>query len=76
MPLQIGSTIIGAVTADPLLTDTLVSCRGGPHGVGWLRVATPPPLEVDRGGEGIYVLDEVDGQGVGSPEYVWVPYRL
>jgi hypothetical protein len=49
----------------------LVPCSGGPNGVGWLRVDLPIPLEVDRGGDGIYVLDGEEG----VDEYVWVPYR-
>jgi len=72
-----GASILEAMTTDPLLADTiLVPCRGGPHGVGWLRVATPPPFEVDREGHGIYVLDDADSDFAGGAQYVWVPYGL
>lgn len=36
---------------------TLIPCRGGPGGAGWLRVPDPPPLEVRRPG-GTFVLGE------------------
>lgn len=48
--------------------DTLVPCEGGPdRTVGWIRVPTPLPLEVDRGHAGLYVLDD---RGSG-PVYVY-----
>ena len=46
---------------------TLVPCEGGPN-PGWIRVDDPPPLEVDRGGPGLYVLDDHDEH----VRYVWL----
>jgi hypothetical protein len=51
----------------------LVPCGGGPLGGAWLRVPRPAPLEVDRGLEGIYVLDDSDD---GRLAYVYVEHRL
>lgn len=42
--------------------DLLIPAVGGPRNVGWLRVPDPPPLELDRGADGFFVLDEVDGE--------------
>ena len=38
--------------------DLLIPCEGGRSNVGWLRVPPTLPREVDRGREGIYVLEE------------------
>ena len=51
----------------------LVPSEGGPHEIGWLRVPQPLPLEVDRGDEGFYVLDDT---GPDQPRYVYVTDRL
>lgn len=36
----------------------MVPCEGGPQAVGWIRVPTPLPVEVDRGSAGFFVLDD------------------
>lgn len=51
---------------------TLVACEGGPCGGLGLLVELPIPLEVEREGGGLYVLEER-----GTPEdphyvFVWV----
>lgn len=49
---------------------TLVACEGGPCGGLGLLVELPIPLEVEREGGGIYVLDE---RGTDEdPEYVYI----
>ncbi len=49
--------------------DTMVPCEGGPdRPVGWIRVLTPLPLEIDRGDGGIYVLDDRQA----GPVYVYL----
>jgi hypothetical protein len=45
----------------------LVACEGGPA-PGWVLVDVPLPLEVDRDGKGIYVLDDLGAE----PRYVYV----
>lgn len=47
--------------------DALIPCEGGPN-PGWIRVEDPLPLEVDRGGPGIYVLDDLGD----TTRYVWL----
>ncbi len=49
---------------------TLVACEGGPCGGLGLLVELPIPLEVEREGGGIYVLDERGTEE--DPEYVYI----
>ena len=55
----------------------LISCEGGPL---WSRVVYyPPPLEIEVGNDGVYVLDERPGSGGVSGNdwvYVFVPERM
>jgi hypothetical protein len=51
------------------LSDTMVPSEGGPdRPVGWIRVPTPLPLEIDRGDGGVYVLDDRQA----GPVYVYL----
>jgi hypothetical protein len=49
----------------------VVPCEGGP-GPGWLLVEEPLPFEVERGLEGVFVLDDLGPE----PKYVYVTHRL
>jgi hypothetical protein len=52
----------------------LVPCLGGPcEGYGVL-VDQPLPLEVERGVDGIYVLDEEGDRAMPGPRYVYVEH--
>jgi hypothetical protein len=69
------SGIIGAV-AERGSDILMVPAEGGPAGGSWLRVTGPPPLEVEQGREGLYVLDERGEASARHHIYVHVPYRL
>lgn len=47
--------------------DAIHPSEGGPNRTGWIRVASPPPLELPCDG-GTYVLDD----GPDGPRYVFV----
>jgi hypothetical protein len=47
-----------SIGADQLGAETMVSCEGGRRPVGWIRVPLPLPVEVDRGVDGVFLLDE------------------
>lgn len=49
---------------------TLVACEGGPCGGLGLLVELPIPLEVEREGGGLYVLEERGSTD--EPEFVFV----
>ena len=51
---------------------TLVACEGGPCGGLGLLVELPIPLEVERDGGGLYVLDERGDEDEPHFVYVWV----
>ena len=51
---------------------SLIACEGGPCGGLGLLVELPVPLEVEREGGGLYVLEERGSEDEPELIYVWV----